>query len=218
MEKSRLIILVVALIAVATGLLAGFADDARKSSAQGADKFLDIARYANEPLELVDLKVSEQSVRSKIKVKYRSGDEGRNGVDRVEFQDKEDWPRRVRLRLRNVSGKTIVGFQAYLYLKPSGSEVRFSVGLTSSSPLESTVLQPGDEIEGTVDEGSWERMVNRLRQYGGDQNQAAVRLSVEIVAFSNGLQWHHGHLLRPDPENPNKRIPIETKEPQEFIR
>src|SRR5712692_3771996 len=72
-------------------------------ASQDNQKSLDIERHANEPLELVDLKVSEHSVKSKIKikVKHRHGDQGREGLDNVEFQDQHDWFKRVRVRLRN---------------------------------------------------------------------------------------------------------------------
>lgn len=170
-------------------------------ASQDIEKSLEIERHANEPLELVDLKISDLSVKNKIKVKFRKDDDG---LDNVKFRDVDDWPKRVRVRLRNVSGRTITGFQAYLYLKPPGWQVLFSVSLKGSSRLEHTSLGPGDEIETTVDDGSWDRTVSRLKQSGADANLASVTLAVELVAFADGLQWHRGHTLRVDPANPNR--------------
>lgn len=76
--------------------------------------------------------------------------------------------------------------------------------------MEQTVLAPGDEIEVSVDEGSWGRTMNNLRLYGADAKSAGVTLSVESVAFSDGLLWNRGQLLRKDPENPNRWIPIDN--------
>jgi hypothetical protein len=208
MNPPRLNTLFVALVVLVIGLLFYSPGHAGKSLAQDSDKSLDITRHANEPLELVDIKVSEQSVTDKIKVKHRSGDESREGLDKVEFQDKDDWFKRLRIKLRNVSGKTIVGMQAYLYFKPPGSKVLFSTSLKGSTQLEHAVLEQGAEIEIMVDNGSFDRTVIRLKQHGWDVNSAAVTCSVEIVAFSDGIQWHKGHNLRIDPDNPNRRRPI----------
>lgn len=180
------------------------------TSAQGAEKSLLIERHANEPLELVDLKIREQSVKSKIKPKFRAGDDG---LDKVSFANSEEWAKHVRIQLRNVSGKRIVGFQAYLYFKPSGADVYFSVSLKAAERLEQTSLDPGEDIEAKVDEDSWNRGLNRFLQYGGDINTAEVSLRIGIVAFEDGLEWHKGKTLRTDPENPDRRIPLETKRP-----
>lgn len=205
--SSFLIILGVGLL---TGLLFHSIGDAHRPSAQDTEKSLDIRRHANEPLELIDLKLGQRSIKNLITVSRRNGDDR---LDTVKFQDIDDWPKRMRIRLRNVSGKTIVGLQAYLYLKPPGSPVLFSVTLRGASGLESTILEPGDVVEALVDDGSWNRTLNRLTQQGWNPNMAAVTFSVGIIAFQDGLQWNKGHMLRRDPDNPNRVIPIEEKGP-----
>ncbi len=212
MEQSRVRTQIVTLLIVVVGLgllfySIGFAG---KSEAQGAEKSLDIERHGNEPLKLVDLRISGKSLKDDVKVKLRRGDDG---FDSVHFRDADDWARRVTVRLRNVSGKMIIGFQAYLYLKPAGSDVLFSVTLTGSKHLEETALPPGEEVEAKVDDESWERAVIRLMGYGGEVRSAGVSLSVGIVGFTDGLQWHKGHTLRVDPDNPKRHIPVETKKP-----
>ena len=124
----------------------------------------------------------------------------------------------MRLKLRNISDKTIVGLQAYLYLKPPDSPMLFSVTLKGSTQLEQTVLEPRNEIEAMVDEGSWERTVARIKQHGWDANFADVTFSVGIVAFSDGLQWHKGRILRRDLINPNRASPTEEKQPPDMSR
>jgi hypothetical protein len=181
-----------------------------RAAAQSAEKSLLIERHGNEPLELIDLKIKDQSVRSKIKQKFRSGDDG---YDAVDIGNTADWSKQIKVRLRNVSGKTINGFQAYIYFKPSDAEVMFAARLTASEQLEDTTLAPGDEIEAQVDADSWQRAINRIWQYGADINSFQVTLSIGIVAFSDGLQWHKGHLLKVDPKNPKRHIPVESKPP-----
>ena len=169
-----------------------------KSSPQGFERALDIQRHNNEPLEIVDLRVSEHSIKNRVKEKVRRSDDG---LDTASFSETDDWPKRISVRLRNISDKTIVGLQAYLYLKPPGSPVLFGVTLKSSGPLEQTVLQPHDEVEAKVDQGSWDRAVARLKEHGWDANLATVTFTIGIVAFSDGLQWNKGHMLRRDSGN-----------------
>jgi len=180
------------------------------SAQQGEKQALDLERYGDEPLELVDLEVSGVSIKNAVKVKFRNGN---NGRDKADFTDRADWFKRIRIRMRNKSDKIIVGLQAYLYFKPLGSPLLFSASLKGSKQLEHTVLNPGDEVQMTPDNGSLDRAINRIKDHGGDPNLAEVTFSVEIVGFSDGLQWHKGHTLRTDPGNPNRRIPIQAQKP-----
>lgn len=200
--------LVVLLLALGTLLLSVLSGHVLKSSAQDTERSLDIRRNADEPLELVEIRISDQSVKDRLKVKSRYGDEGRRGLDTIKFQDKLDWFNRMRVRLRNVSGQTIVGFQAYLYFKPPGSETLFGTNFKGEKQLEHTLLAPGAEIEIMLDKGSFARTLISLKQYGFEPDSAEVTFSVGIVAFGDGLEWHKGHKLRVDPDNPNKRIPL----------
>jgi hypothetical protein len=190
MKNPRLILLGILILGL--GSLLYSSGVASRSSAQGSEKSLDIRRHNNEPLELMDVKVSEHSIKSGIKIKARRSD---GGLDTVTFQETDEWPKRMRLRLRNISDKTIIGLQAYLYLKPPDSPVLFSVTLTGSKPLEETVLKPHDEVDAMVDEGSWQRTVTRIKEQGWDPNLATVTFSVGIVGFGDGLQWYKGRML-----------------------
>lgn len=77
MTCSKLSIPILTLVVVVVaGLLFGSVGRAGKSATQDAEKSLDIERYPNEPLELVDIKISGQSVKDKIKVKNRRDDKG----------------------------------------------------------------------------------------------------------------------------------------------
>ncbi len=212
MIRSKLSIPIIALVAVvAAGLLFGSVGRAGRSFAQDSEKSLDIERYPNEPLELVDIKVSGQSVKGKIKVKNRKGD---RGFDNAKFSDKDDWFKRVSVKLRNVSGKPIVGLTAYLYFKSPASRTQFRVELTHSKQLQQAPLEPGAEITLTVSDQSWSQTANILTRYGVDANLSSVTFSEEFVVFSESLQWHRGYLVHPDPNIPNKWIPVDKGTPE----
>jgi hypothetical protein len=179
---------------------------ATSAVSQDTEKSLDIERYPNEPLELVDLKVSERSIKNMIGVRSRTDSDG---LDSVKFSDTDEWFRRVSVRLRNISGKPIIGLRAYLYFKPPGSTVLFRVALVPSRNLQLQNMDAAAEIDLTVTNQQWNQTADILKQHSADPKLAAVTFSVELVSFSDGLQWYRGRLLRPDPENPSKWIPVD---------
>jgi hypothetical protein len=206
MNSPRLNTLFVGLVVLVTGLLVYPLGTASKSPAQDAEKSLDIERYPDEPLELVDLKIGDQSVKHKIAIKRRRDSEG---LDEVRFHETDEWFRRVWVRLRNTSGKPITGLEAGLYFKVDGAPVLFRVGLDASTSLKRGVVEPGEEVELKVSEQRWNYTANNLKKHGADANLAAVTLVIEMVAFSDDLMWHKGHLVHRDPNNPNRWIPID---------
>jgi hypothetical protein len=206
-KANSLITLIVAIVVIiATGILFASIRVVSKGIKQEPEKSLDIERFRSEPLELVDLKVSEKSVKRNIQVKRRiNGD----GLDSVKFQDEGEWFRRVKIRVRNVSDKPVLKIVAYLYFEPPASTPLFSVELTPSRKLYPEALQPGGEVDLTVTDQSWNRTLEILNQYGVDANQSTVSFSVNFVLFDNETLWARGHLVRQDPNNPRKYIPVE---------
>jgi hypothetical protein len=203
-KLSRLLLALVVIAAL--GIMFASSRVASKRVAQDPEKSLDIQRYPNEPLELLDIKVSGQSYKDKITVKSRKNDEG---LDNIKFQDKEEWYRRVWVRLRNISGKPITGLRAYLLFEPTTMNRLFSIPLLHSKQLQNKALAPGEEIELTVTDEMWNKIAERLRQYNVDPNSTPIKLTIENVMFGNDLQWNRGHMVHPDPNDPNRWIPID---------
>ncbi len=185
------------------GLLFGSIGWAGKSAAQDAEKSLEIERYPNEPLELVDIKISGQSVKSKIKFKSKDKVSGW-GRDNVKFRDKDNWFKSIKIKIRNVSGKPIYGLRAGLHFEPSNLRMLFSLPLGWNKSLDREPLQPGDEIDLEVSEQLLNRTIDRMRQYGVEANASPLSFSVDDAYFSHDLMWSRGILLRRDPNNPNK--------------
>ncbi len=198
------------LVVVASAGLFGSSGYAGKSSAQDAEKSLDIERYTNEPLELVDLHVGAQPIKNKITAKSRKNSDG---IDSVKFKEKEGWFKRVSARLRNVSGQPITGLRAFLYFQPPGSRRLYSLPLThSSKQVRRGELPPGAEIDLSVSEDVWGMTAGMIKQRGADAERATVTLSVESVMFGEKLQWNRGQLLRPSPDDPKRWTPIDFEE------
>jgi len=187
-----------------------------RSLAQRGKKSLDSQRHPEEPLELLDGKVGTQSLKERVKVKSRARNNAAVGLDSVDFDGNDDWLKNLSFRVRNISNKRILGFSAYLYLRPGDAPRMFSATLVGpSGPLESAVLEPGEHINVLVNEQELNDTFMNLRAYGGDPAQATVSLSIEMVAFDDGIMWRRGKLIKKDPANPNRWIPAQSKSPRD---
>ena len=209
MKHSRLrtLLVTLAIVLVAESLFDSIAQT-RELPAQDTDKSLDIGRYSKEPVELVDLKVGEQSIKDKIATKsLRAGWE----LATVTFKERNGWFRRIQVKMRNVSGRPIYGLTAYLYFTPPGSQTRYSLPLMASTNLKQGVSEPGGEITLIVSEQAWSLTADIFAKYSVDPDLAPVKFSIGQVRFASDLMWDGGQLLRPDPNNPNRWNVIDTK-------
>lgn len=190
-----------------------------RSLAQRSKKSLDIRRHADEPLEWLDITVGSQSLKQKVKVKSRVPHNAAEGLDTVDFDGEDDWLKKLKFKVRNISNKTILGVSASLYFNPGDAHRMFSATLVGpSGPLEGAVLEPGAQIDVLVDEGSLNRTIMRLRAYGADPGEATVSLAIDMVAFDDGIMWRKGRLIKKDPANPNRWIPAQSNSPPRFSR
>jgi hypothetical protein len=176
--------------------------------AQEPDKALEIERYPDEPLQLVNLRIGTQSVNNRIKQKFKDN-ASKWGLDRVTFEEKDDWLKRVSITLRNTSDKPVFGVQGFLYLKPMGFPMIFSLPLTASKELRHEPLLPGAEVELTVTPGILNQTLDDLKYRGAQVSSADVSFSLDAVIFSNELQWYRGKLVRPDSAVPDKWVPVD---------
>jgi hypothetical protein len=208
MTRSKLSIPIIALVVVvAAGLLFGAVGRAGKSAAQDAEKSLDIERYPNEPLELVDLKIGQNSVKKSIKFKSKvNGSQWKE--DNVKFKESENWFKHVQVRLRNTSGRPIYSLQVSIFFLVNSPSLRMAFELPlrpmQTRNLKQQALQPGEEIDLAVTENSFNEAMEKTKQYGVDANQVQPFLSVERVLFSDDIMWDKGTLMRRDPNNPNR--------------
>jgi hypothetical protein len=176
--------------------------------AQEADKVLEIERYPDEPLQLVNLRIGTQSVSEHIKKKWKHP-KTKWSIDSVQFSGADDWYRRVSITLRNASDKPVYGVQGFLYFKPLGFPMIFSLQLTTSKELWREPLEPGAEIELSVNQERLDQTLANVKDRGANASGVVVSLSVDSVRFSDELQWYRGKLLRPDSATPGKWVPID---------
>ena len=173
------------------------------------EKTLTIDRYPDEPLQLVDLRVNGQSVKEHIAVKARY--ENKWGSDIVKFTENDDWYKRMSLTFRNVGQKPIYGVVAHLLFDPEGPDRKmYGAGVKSSKELWQNPLQPGEEVELIVSDFELERILQMMKAESVEVNKCKVSFSLDTAVYNEKLRWDRGRLLHPDPEVPNKWIPVKT--------
>lgn len=163
------------------------------TASQDEEKSLDITRYPNEPLELVELKIHENSVKNRINPKVkRNNNQAR--LDNVKFREKKDWFKNVTLRLRNISGRPIYGVAVGLLFKDENLQMGFNVPVKESQArdLKRHPLQPGEEIDLAVDDARAARILSYMFENGVDANRSSVQLSVEGASFGEDFGWRQG--------------------------
>jgi len=177
------------------------------------ERTLEIQRYPNEPLQLVDLTVSGRSVKDRIVLKRKFADTSQWSLDSVTFSEDDDWYKRVSFRYRNVSDKIIYGVGAFLFFKPGGQRNMYMVQLNTATDLKTKQIEPGGEVELTVDHLRLQPILEMMKQAGVDANNCEVSFSLDSAVYSEKLRWDRGHLLQPDPATPNKWIPVNGPRP-----
>lgn len=193
------------------------ADSSKESQTQNDEKSLNFERYANEPLELVEVKIRERSVKSNIKGKVRDA-KNKPVLDNVKFIEQDDWFKHVTVRLRNVSGRTVCGISAALYFQPQGLQMVFPMRFKGrdARDLFKHPLGPGEEIDLGVSQASVNEAMRYMFQHGIDVNKTTINLAVHTVYFSYDFGWAQGSFIRRDPANPKnwKAVdPAETPSP-----
>lgn len=171
------------------------------------EKTLEIERYPNEPMELVDLRISGQSVKDRIALKRKFPSSGWS-IDSVTFTDDDDWFKRISVTFRNVSDKPIRGVSAQLLFDPPGEGPLYGIPLTALRNLGATPLQPREEVELIISDIHLDTMLQQMKMGGADPNKSRASFSLDSAGYNEQLQWYRGNLLHPDPTTPNKWIPV----------
>lgn len=206
--KSHLWVTLAVLVLAVVAWLGNKDSSSATVQTQDANRVLEIERYPNEPLQLVSLRIGPHSVKDRIKPKFLDKN-SKWSIEVVKFNEKDDWYKRVSITLRNSSDKPVYGVEGFLFFKPMGFPMIFSLPLTFAKELRRDPLQPGAEIELTVNQGLLNHTLADLKNRSADVSRAVVSFSLDTVIFSDDLKWYRGQLLQPDSATPNKWVPVD---------
>lgn len=139
-----------------------------------------------------------------------------------EFEESDDWPKRLSFEVENISAKPIT----YLQVNLKFPETRISgnlmvypivIGLhPSSRPVAAAVnalrLMPGEKLQIAVGDHYAELETFIQKRHSMNQIHRA-EIEIGFIVFEDGTAWAAGDFLRPDPNNPRHYINVGPKVP-----
>lgn len=165
------------------------------------EKVVENLPYGTEPVELLEIKLSGKNLKLGGKV-----------------SDGDDWLQNLAFKLKNKANKQIVFVEIALDLPEtitSGPQMAYIFRL-GQNPVEKKhvraplLLMPDDSLLVTVaDEYDKLKAFVQDRHQITDINKAVLRLS--FLGFSDGTAWSAGEMVRPDPNNSRRYIPINNQ-------
>lgn len=139
-----------------------------------------------------------------------------------EFDESDDWPRRLALEVENIATKPITYLQVNLNFpetKSSGNMMSYGIvfgvrenlgtSIVANKPLR---LMPGEKLQITLD-NEYDKL-ERFIQIRHKMNQIRkAQVEIGFIVFEDGTAWAAGDFLRPDSYNPRHYINVGPKAP-----
>lgn len=159
-----------------------------------------------EPVKILSIKTKKRALKLGLK-----------------FPDDDDWLRGCTIRVGNTSGKTIKFISIELsFPRPedeaSAQEPPLSHTITygrmlpapgeTALPDQSKRIRPGDTINLALPDSEYDGLKSFLQSLNYPTSIKRLKIRIEDVLFDDDTMWHAGMLLRRDPDNPERWIPI----------
>lgn len=133
-----------------------------------------------------------------------------------EFDEADDWTRRLSFEIDSVAVKAITFVQINLKFPDTLSTGNIMVypisvgnrpGAVQSVPTSPLYLKPGDKMTIEV-ANEYEQLERFVRNRHSMKDIRKVELEVGFIGFEDGTAWAAGDFLRPDPNNPRRFINV----------
>ena len=171
---------------------------------------LERMKYPSEPLDLVDVTFDGQTVRSLAHVtKSRNGYE----LSQINLSGDKDWISKITFHVKSLATKRIVAVEAELILTHPSLPQPLLLTLTPTAPMP---LEPGGETNLVISDRSANVGATYLGKYGIADGPAKAQFDLGIVKYEDDTSWSKGLLLRRDPSNPTRWIPIARESSKKY--
>lgn len=173
--------------------------------AQESERTIKRKTWKNEPLEIQSLKVK-----------------GINVSFNQKFLNGNDWFGGLAVNVKNISNKTIVFIDLTLNFPPSGGATEpasehllygqepLPPGETDGATLTKSQLPLQTNSTATLTLDDYQGTRDFLNEVGQPQSIGEIELEISEVVFNDGTKWSRGSLLKRDPNDSNKSIPIQN--------
>jgi len=133
------------------------------------------------------------------------------------FKENSDWLGRTSFQIENVSEKAIVNLTVNIWFpetRATGNVMVYpiSFGNRPGSKFQIAapfLLKPGEKLEVSLSE-KYADIARFVGQRGSIDSINQIQLQVSFIAFDDGTAWNAGTLMIPDPNNPDRYIPVEA--------
>jgi hypothetical protein len=188
---------------VTFGLFQGFQVTSKFANQRGKLKKIEEAFTINPQVRVTKVKVGSRE---------RHFDE--------EFEEADDWPKRVSLEVENISTKPIIYLAVNLKFPETRSSgnlmmypVKFGImpTLAQSSHARPLRLMPGEKLEVALDT-HYEDLEHFIGTRQPMNQIQRVQIEIGFIVFEDGIAWA-GEFLRQDPNNPSRYLPVGQTRP-----
>lgn len=143
------------------------------------------------------------------------------------FKAEDDWLKGLTVRVNNVSDKDIRYISVnFSFERPEDHETAddpplvhsLTYGSRTRTPDDATqsrrkgTLAPGDSVEISLPDETYEVLERALKKLKYPPGVKRLRMYLTEVIFDDGTAWVSGYWFRSDPENPDMRVPSDTKQ------
>jgi hypothetical protein len=193
------VILVVLIFTLVTSSWLVSAHMGVEGQAQG--KVIEQTRFKGAPVvELVEEKTA--------KLKVALGEKFNNG---------DDWLQGFTFKFKNVSSKPINYVEIWLDFpetKATGNIMAFPLKYGQSPWLQPAAsdtnpIMPGDMVDVPISDAVYTSLRRFIEKRHAVKSLNKVQLRISFVGFTDGTAWDGGQIVRPDPQNLRRYIPVD---------
>lgn len=152
-----------------------------------------------------------------LRIKAIKGKKGAINVGK-KFLDDDDWLKGLSFKVENISEKNIIHIELELDFpkaKDDQPPLLFSIEYGLMPLLDGTLaanapppIKPGEEIELSLSDSEHATLRKLLEELGYPKSIKQAVFSVGKVIFDDLLMWQTGRLMRRDPNDPRRWIPL----------
>ena len=146
--------------------------------------------------------------------------DGRSIPRNDEFAAGDEWMRGVVLSLKNSSSKTIVSFSLdidFPETKRTGNMMRYTIshgrrpGLLPEVKIpERPAIKPGESFQIGFSEQEFANLNRFLGERTNLGQLSRAEIGIGMIFFDDGTAWSMGNMMRADPNDPKRWIPIKA--------
>jgi hypothetical protein len=159
----------------------------------------------------------EKNQNEPLKIKAIKGKKGAITIGRL-FLAEDDWLKSLSFNVENISGKNIIYMKLELEFPRSNDNsppliypIEYGVrplldgSLVADAP---PPIKPGETVDLRFSDAEYDNLQELLHKLGYPKSIKQAVFTIRYVIFDDLLMWDTGRLMRRDPDNPRRWVPL----------